>query len=192
MSKCPNCAAAMTIAFVGDLKDKRLRCSYCTYEIDLPDSYSETEEQRSEDGRSYIRKTVTRSDGVSPLPESFLKSFGLDESPEGAQRFTLTTREEVSTSAHVVQGSHLSAEALSAIEELLQSEAKPGQRIRVVRGKEEGQTTDRAKSLATKVYAWASLAAAVVALALFGQKGLFVAVCALGLGWAWRAWRAHE
>ena len=192
MSNCPNCAAAMTIAVVGDLKDKRLRCSYCTFEIDLPDSYSETEERRSEDGRSYIRKTITRSDGASQLPESFLKSFGLEQPPEGAHRFTLTTKEEVSTSAHVVQGGQLSAEALSAIEELLQSEAKPGHRIKVVRGNGEGDASDDPSSFATKVYAWASLAVAVVALVLFGQKGLFVAVCALGLGWAWRAWRRHE
>jgi hypothetical protein len=192
MSKCPNCAAAMTIAVVGDLQDKRLRCSYCTFEIDVPDSYSETEERRSDDGRSYIRKTITRSDGASALPESFLKSFGLNQIPEGTQRFTLTTKEEVSASAQVVQGGKLSAEAISAIEELLQSEAKPGHRIKVVRGNEEDEEAGDAVSLATKIYAWASLAVALVALLLFGQKGLFVVVCALGLSWAWRAWRRHE
>jgi hypothetical protein len=182
----------MTIVVVGDLQDKRLRCSYCAFEIDLPDSYSETEERRSEDGRSYIRKTITRSDGASQLSESFLRSFGLDQSPEGRHRFAVTTKEEVSTSAHVVQGGQLSAEALRAIEELLQSEAEPGHRIKVIRGSEDDGAAGDAMSFATKVYAWASLAVSIVALVLFGHKGLFVSVCTLGLGWAWRAWRRHE
>lgn len=190
MSKCPNCAAAMTITVVGELQDKRLRCSYCTFEIDLPDSYSETEEHRSADGRSYFRKTITRSDGSSPLPESLLRALGADQIPRDAQSFTVTTKEEVRSS--IEHGPGLSEEQLREIEKLLRSGASPGKRFEVVRSTPHDDTAPDPAALATKVYAWASIAATVLAVILFGEKGLFVAVCGLILGWGWRAWRRHH
>ena len=183
----------MTITVVGPLQDKRLRCSYCTYELDIPDSYSETEERQSDDGRTYVRRTITRSDGEFKLPESFLKSFGLDESLAATPGTIIVTKERVSTPPQVVQqGGELSEEALAAVEKLLQSGAKPGDHVLVVRRKEDNEEGGDSTSFATKVYAWASLAVAIVASVLFGQKGFLVAIGALGLAWAWRAWRNSE
>jgi hypothetical protein len=182
----------MTIEFVGALHDKRLRCRYCAFERDVPDSYSQTEETRSADGRHYVRKTVTRSDGASPLPDSFLRGFGLDPGQHGAAGFTLRTTEEVRSSVRVTGADDkLTPEALAAVQKLLQSQGLAEARPDALAHDTSGPHAQQAAARATSIYLWASAAVALVALLAFGSKGLFVAVTGLGLAWGWRAWKDH-
>lgn len=62
MATCPQCSAAMEITTLGPMHDKVYRCGYCQFTLDIPDHYEETEERRSEDGRTLVRKTVIRRD----------------------------------------------------------------------------------------------------------------------------------
>lgn len=177
MSNCPNCAAVMTITEVGELRDKRLRCSYCTLEIDIPDSYSETEEHRSQDGRSYFRRTVTRSDGVLRGPESLLGHLAPGQFPADIKGVTVTTQHEVRS--FIEPGHKLSAAQLREVEQLLQSGVGHS-------------TQDEPVRQASRILVWASVAVVFLAMILFGQKGLVAAAGGLGLVWGWRAWRGHS
>lgn len=177
MSNCPNCAAVMTITEVGELRDKRLRCGYCTLEMDIPDSYSETEEHRSEDGRSYFRRTVTRSDGALPIPESLLRHLGTGQLPADIKGVTVTIEQEVRS--FIEPGHKLSEDQLREVEKLLQTGAGHGT---------EGEHGRQAR----RTSIWASVAVVLLAMILFGQKGLVAAAGGLGLVWGWRAWRGHD
>jgi hypothetical protein len=39
---CPQCGGGMSIYFVGELHDKRAKCSYCGTDVDIPDTYLKT------------------------------------------------------------------------------------------------------------------------------------------------------
>jgi hypothetical protein len=73
--RCPKCSAAMNVGYIGDMKDKRVICTFCGTEIDLPDSFKrETHKPTGEQGvissRIVDETTIeTRDDGRSEVEE---------------------------------------------------------------------------------------------------------------------------
>jgi hypothetical protein len=195
----------MSIAVIGELRDKRLQCGHCKCEIDIPDSYSATEEHRSEDGRFTYRKTVTRTDGTAPCaapPTRFS-----DASPWRA-----ADAAEGGVPANGLEQLHASIEENSALPDevrrIMEELSEKGliasvQASMTTRGLTQGNkqvatttrfelrpaprdTRGKSSSLASKApFALGGLAAALLILMVFERIGLFVVLGVLVLLW-WR------
>lgn len=189
----------MSIAVIGELRDKRLQCGHCKCEIDIPDSYSATEEHRSEDGRFIYRKTVTRTDGGAPCaapPTRFSDAAEGGPPVNGLEQLHASIEEK----------SALPDEVRRILEELPEKRRliESVQALMTARGLTQGSkqvtTTTRfelrpaprdipkkSSSLGPKApVVMGGLAAALLVLMMFEKIGLFVVLGVLVLLWWWR------
>ena len=94
--RCPQCGGAMEVQYIGEMRDKRAVCQYCSTEVDLPDSYRRVKKKRTHEqnliGRRTVEETVieTHRDGqlstedTETLPPEIQELLGIlkEKGPE--------------------------------------------------------------------------------------------------------------
>jgi hypothetical protein len=112
--RCPQCAGAFEVRFVGRMRDKRALCRHCGTEVDLPDTFQRVEQQREREQHRWGTRTVDRAvvETRSDHPDG-LRDDTVPQTLEELMQYVDAAGGEVTVHSRAVPGNGTPGQTLS-------------------------------------------------------------------------------